>query len=37
MPPKRVVDNKILILKQIGENPGIRHREILRLTGLSNL
>ena len=36
MPPKRVVDTKILILKQIGETPGIRHREILRLTGLSN-
>jgi len=36
MPPKRVVDTKILILKQISETPGIRHREILRLTGLSN-
>jgi predicted transcriptional regulator len=36
MPAEGVVDAKILILKQIGETPGIGHREILRLTGLSN-
>ena len=36
MPAEEVIDAKILILKQIGETPGIGHREILRLTGLSN-
>ena len=36
MPPKRVVDARIVILKQISETPGIRYRELLRLTGLSN-
>jgi predicted transcriptional regulator len=36
MPAERVIDAKILILKQIGETPGIRHRALLRLTGLSN-
>lgn len=29
-------DVKTLILKQISKNPGIRYRELLRLTGLSN-
>ncbi|MDQ6864342.1 MAG: winged helix-turn-helix transcriptional regulator [Thermoproteota archaeon] len=36
MPTKRVVDARIVILKQIGETPGIRYRELLRSTGLSN-
>jgi predicted transcriptional regulator len=36
MPTKRVVDARIGILKQIGETPGIRYRQLLRLTGLSN-
>ena len=36
MPAEGVVDAKIVILKQIGETPGIRYREILRSTGLSN-
>jgi predicted transcriptional regulator len=31
-----VIDVKILILAQIAETPGIRYRELLRLTGLSN-
>jgi predicted transcriptional regulator len=29
-------DTKILLLKQIEQNPGIRYRELLRLTGLVN-
>jgi predicted transcriptional regulator len=36
MPTKRVVDARIVILKQIGETPGIRYRELVRSTGLSN-
>ena len=36
MPTKRVVDTRIVILKQIGETPGIRYRELVRSTGLSN-
>jgi predicted transcriptional regulator len=36
MPAEKAVDAKILILTQIGETPGIRYRELLRLTGLSN-
>jgi len=31
-----VVDARIVILKQIGETPGIRYRELVRSTGLSN-
>ena len=31
-----MIDAKILILAQIAETPGIRYRELLRLTGLSN-
>jgi predicted transcriptional regulator len=31
-----VIDAKILIVTQIRETPGIRYRELLRLTGLSN-
>ncbi len=30
------VDTKALILEQICKTPGIRHRELLRLAGLSN-
>jgi hypothetical protein len=29
MPPKRVVDARIVILKQISETPGIRYRELI--------
>ena len=36
MPTKRVVNARIVILKQIGETPGIRYRELVRSTGLSN-
>jgi len=36
MPAKRVVDARIVILKQIGETPGMRYRELVRSTGLSN-
>jgi predicted transcriptional regulator len=36
MHTKRVVDARIVILKQIGETPGIRYRELVRSTGLSN-
>jgi predicted transcriptional regulator len=31
-----VIDAKILILAQVADTPGIRYRELLRLTGLSN-
>lgn len=31
-----VIDVKLLIMIQIRETPGIRYRELLRLTGLSN-
>ena len=31
-----VIDTKILIIIQIRKTPGIRYRELLRLTGLSN-
>jgi predicted transcriptional regulator len=30
------VDTKTIILKHIGKNPGIRYRELLRATGLTN-
>ena len=36
MHTKSVVDARIVILKQIGETPGIRYRELVRSTGLSN-
>ncbi|MFZ0515131.1 MAG: winged helix-turn-helix transcriptional regulator [Candidatus Nitrosopolaris sp.] len=32
----KVHDSKIVILKQIDKNPGIRYRQLLRLTGLTN-
>jgi len=32
----RVIDVKLLIMIQIRETPGVRYRELLRLTGLSN-
>jgi predicted transcriptional regulator len=32
----KVRDSKAVILKQIDKNPGIRYRELLRLTGLTN-
>ena len=32
----KVRDSKAAILKQIDKNPGIRYRELLRLTGLTN-
>jgi predicted transcriptional regulator len=31
-----VIDAKISILAQVAETPGVRYRELLRLTGLSN-
>ena len=31
-----VIDTKKLIITQVGETPGVRYRELLRLTGLSN-
>ena len=31
-----MIDVKLLIMIQIRETPGIRYRELLRLTGLSN-
>lgn len=30
------VDTKTILLAHIGENPGIRYRELLRMTGLAN-
>ena len=30
------VDTKIMLLRHIEENPGIRYRELLRMTGLAN-
>jgi predicted transcriptional regulator len=36
MAAKGVIDARSVILEQIGESPGIRYRELLRSTGLSN-
>jgi predicted transcriptional regulator len=36
MAAKGVIDARLVILEQIGESPGIRYRELLRSTGLSN-
>jgi predicted transcriptional regulator len=36
MPTRALVDAKIVILTQIDKSPGIRYRELLRLTGLGN-
>src|SRR5437867_3898008 len=33
---EEVIDTKTIILKSIDEVPGIRYRELLRLTGLTN-
>jgi DNA-binding transcriptional ArsR family regulator len=32
----RIVDTRAILLRSIEENPGIRYRELLRLTGLVN-
>jgi len=31
-----ISDSKTIILKQVERNPGIRYRELLRLTSLTN-
>ena len=36
MAANRVIDARLVILEQIGKSPGIRYRELLRSTGLSN-
>src|ERR1700730_13117994 len=36
MPEEGVIDAKKVILKQIDESPGIRHRKLVRVTGLNN-
>jgi len=36
MAANRVIDARLVILEQIGKRPGIRYRELLRSTGLSN-
>jgi hypothetical protein len=32
----QVLDTRAILLRNIEENPGIRYRELLRLTGLVN-